>query len=239
MLLDVRVISVASAPTSGAFGPCAATSREEAIMNTTSRKVWLSILSTAVMAFLALAGPGHVFASHLSAADNTIKQYKKTDPNLARFFDRSVGYAVFPTIGKGGAGVGAAYGAGVLYEKGKAVGKASLTQVTVGLQLGGQTYSEIIFFETEQALSAFKRNQFAFSAQLSAVALKSGASANARFSDGVAVFTAAKDGFMLETSVGGQRFGYKPYPGPAPSRASGGRDSSEEALALLDAARRV
>jgi lipid-binding SYLF domain-containing protein len=151
-------------------------------------------------------------ADHLTSAERTIQQYKETDPNLRRFFERSAGYAVFSIIGKGGFGFGGAYGSGVLYEKGEATGKVSLTQATIGLQMGGQTYSEIIFFETAEALANFKRNEFAFSAQVSAVALQNGASANAAFRDRIAVFTAPKHGLMLETSVGGQHFGYSAFP---------------------------
>jgi lipid-binding SYLF domain-containing protein len=144
-------------------------------------------------------------------ASDTIALFKKTDHSLSHFFSSSVGYAVFPTVGKGGIGVGGAHGTGVLYERGHAIGKTMLTQLTVGFQLGGQAYSEIIFFETEKVLSEFKRGNFAFSAQASAVALASGAAANAKYRSGVAVFTAAKGGLMFEASLGGQKFGYEPF----------------------------
>lgn len=181
-------------------------------MNTTLSSIRPGTISAVLAAFLALGAlPQRVAANHLTDAEQTVERYKKTDPDLKRFFESSAGYAVFSTVGKGGVGFGGAYGAGVLYEKGKATGRTSLTQATIGLQLGAQTYSEIIFFETEQALEEFKSNQFAFSAQLSAVALQSGASANAKYREGVAVFTSAKKGLMVETSIGGQRFGYKPF----------------------------
>jgi lipid-binding SYLF domain-containing protein len=150
-------------------------------------------------------------ADHVADANKTVRVYKKGDPGLATFFEKSVGYAVFPGIGKGAAVVGGAYGTGVLFESGKATGKTTLTQVTVGVQLGGQSYSEIIFFETEKALTEFKGSNFAFSAQASAVALESGASANAQYRDGVAVFTATKAGLMFEGSVGGQKFSFHPF----------------------------
>ena len=112
----------------------------------------------AVMAALASIAIGNVAtAEKTTSAERTIEHYKNTDPGLARFFERSAGYAVFSTIGKGGLGFGGAYGAGVLYEKGEPTGKVSLTQATFGLQIGGQTYSEIIFFETAEALARFKR----------------------------------------------------------------------------------
>ena len=151
------------------------------------------------------------YADDVGDANQTIRTFKKTDPGLARFFNSSVGYAVFPSVAKGGLGLGAAHGSGVLYERGAPVGRASLTQVTVGAQIGGQEYTEIIFFETDKVLSDFKSGNFAFSAQVSSVALAAGASANANYQRGVAVFTATKGGLMLEASVGGQKFSYTPF----------------------------
>lgn len=138
---------------------------------------------------------------------------KQTDPGLQRFFDTAVGYAVFPTVGKGAVGVGGAYGRGQLFERGQLIGYCSLTQASIGLALGGQSYTELIFFEDQAALDRFKSGNYAFSAQASAVALKSGASANARYADGVAVFTMGEAGLMVEASVGGQKFAFEPIPG--------------------------
>ena len=181
-------------------------------MNSSMSRVRRSLVVSAVVAPLVLGAAGRAFsADHVSDANKTVRTYKKTDPGIATFFDKAAGYAVFSGVGKGGVGLGGAYGTGILFEKGKAVGKTTLTQVTVGLQLGGQSYSEIIFFETEEALAEFKGSNFAFSAQASAVALKSGASANAKYRDGVAVFTATKAGLMFEASVGGQKFTYEPF----------------------------
>jgi lipid-binding SYLF domain-containing protein len=140
-----------------------------------------------------------------------IGELQQADPGLARFFDVAAGYAVFPTVGKGGMGIGGARGTGVLYEKGVVTGKTTLTQLTVGLQLGGQAYTEVIFFETEKTLADFKKGEFAMAAQVSAVAAKAGASANAKYVDGVSVFTLAKGGVMAEASVGGQKFSYRPF----------------------------
>ena len=141
----------------------------------------------------------------------TIATFKKKDPGIEKFFQDAVGYAVFPTVGKGAIGVGGAHGTGELLTGGKAVGKVSLTQVTVGLQFGGQSYSEIIFFETQRTLDSFRDGDFAFAAQATAVALTAGAAANAAYRDGVAVFTIAKGGLMYEASIGGQKFSFKPY----------------------------
>jgi len=164
-----------------------------------------------VLAAIALSPFREARADDLSDANATIAVFRKTDSSLGRFFSSAVGYAVFPSVGKGGMGIGGAYGQGVLYQRGKPVGKTTLTQVTIGFQLGGQAYSEIIFFESEKVLSDFKAGNFAFSGQASAVALTSGASANANYRMGVAVFTAAKGGLMFEASIGGQKFSYEPF----------------------------
>ncbi len=143
-------------------------------------------------------------------AQDTIDLFKKSDSSLEKFFTNSIGYAVFPKVGKGAVGIGGAHGKGFVYEKGRLIGEASLTQVTVGFQLGGQTYSELVFFATQEALDAFKQNKFSISAQVSAVAAAEGASANAKYQQGVAVFTLARNGFMYEASIGGQKFKFKP-----------------------------
>ena len=117
-----------------------------------------------------------------------IASFKNADPGISRFFDNAEGYAVFPSIGKGGAVVGGAYGNGEVYHRGRLVGRSSITQVTVGFQLGGQAYSEIIFFRDRSDLEDFRKGNFEFGAQVSAVAVTAGASANAGYSNGVAVF---------------------------------------------------
>jgi lipid-binding SYLF domain-containing protein len=150
-------------------------------------------------------------------AHQAIGELKKADPGLVRFFDGAVGYAVFATVGKGAVGVGGARGSGILFERGTAVGKTTLTQLTVGLQLGGQAYSEVVFFETEKALADFKKSEFTMAAQLSAVAVTTGASANAKYVEGVSVFTLAKGGVMAEASVGGQKFTYHAFQKPIAS----------------------
>jgi lipid-binding SYLF domain-containing protein len=146
----------------------------------------------------------------VTEANETVAVIKKADPGIERFFKSSPGYAVFPTVAKGALVVGGAGGSGIVFEQGKPVGKTSLGQVTVGVQLGGQAYSEIIFFENAAALSDFKKGNFAFAAQVSAVALSAGASADAKYQSGVAVFTVTKTGLMYEASVGGQKFSYEP-----------------------------
>lgn len=143
-------------------------------------------------------------------SSNAIARARRTDPTLAVLLDMSAGYAVFPTVGKGAVGVGGAYGRGVLYEGGKFVGYCDLSQGSIGFQLGGQSYTEILVFEDQPAIDRFKSGKLAFAAQATAVALKSGAGANAKFADGVAVFTMNEAGLMYEASIGGQQFTYQP-----------------------------
>ncbi len=121
-----------------------------------------------------------------------------------------MGYAIFPSVGKGAFIVGGAAGTGCLYQGGAIIGQAKLVQATIGLQLGGQSYAEVIFFQNDDVIASFKRNSFEMSAQVSAVAAASGASANAKYRQGVLVFTVAKGGLMYEASVGGQKFTFKP-----------------------------
>ncbi len=139
-----------------------------------------------------------------------IADFKNSDPSMKAFFEKAYGFAIFPTVGKGGLGIGGAYGKGKVYSKGVLNGTSSLMQFTVGFQLGGQVYSEIIFFENKRALDLFKYGNFEFGAQVSAVAATAGASANTDYSNGVAIFTIAKGGLMFEASVGGQKFSFEP-----------------------------
>jgi lipid-binding SYLF domain-containing protein len=146
------------------------------------------------------------------------------------YFNKSYGYAVFPTIGKAGVGVGGAHGSGRVYEKGAYVGDTKMTQLTIGFQLGGQAYSQIIFFENKKAFDDFTSGNFEFSAQATATAITASASAQATttgtaagasskasnattagtgYQNGMAVFTVAKGGLMYEASLGGQKFSYK------------------------------
>lgn len=168
--------------------------------------------------------------SHALADDysDTIDVFRKAGES-GQFFSKSYGYAVLPTIGKGGFGIGGAHGTGRVYAKGEYVGDTSMTQITIGLQLGGQAYSQIIFFEDKRAFDEFASGNFEFGAQATAVAITAGASAQAgttgpsasasgtqyhakniaQYYKGMAVFTVAKGGLMYEASIGGQKFSYK------------------------------
>jgi lipid-binding SYLF domain-containing protein len=138
-------------------------------------------------------------------------EFIKTDKLMQSLFNNAYGYVIFPNVGKAGAGVGGAAGNGIVYEKGNLVGAAKMKQVSVGLQMGGQLYSEVIFFESPDALNKFKDGKFEFSGQASAVAVKAGASANVKYREGVMVFTRAKGGLMYEAALGGQKFNYKAF----------------------------
>lgn len=148
--------------------------------------------------------------SLLTEANATLERFRASDLTIKDQMEKAYGYAVFPTVGKGAVGVGGAYGRGIVYEQGRPVGYCDLSQGSIGLQLGGQAYSELILFENKAALDRFKSSEFALAAQASAVAAASGAGANARYNDGVIVYTLAEKGLMYEASVGGQRFDYQP-----------------------------
>jgi lipid-binding SYLF domain-containing protein len=138
----------------------------------------------------------------------TVARFRAKDPALSAFFENCHGYAVFPTVGKGGFWIGGAHGKGEVYEQGQLVGKAALTQLTAGPQVGGQAYSEIIFFENAAALRDFKNGNFELGAQVSAIAVDEGGAHHAAYDDNVAVFTLAKGGLMAEATVAGQKFAF-------------------------------
>ncbi len=147
----------------------------------------------------------------MSDADSAKTSLLAADSNLEDFFDNSAGYALFPNVGKGGLIIGGASGNGIVYEDGMAIGKAGLKKLNVGLQAGGQSIIEVIFFETTEDLEKFKEGDFEFGAEVSAVAVKSGIAANAKYKDGVAVFALPKAGLMASASVGGQKFSYDEF----------------------------
>jgi lipid-binding SYLF domain-containing protein len=160
---------------------------------------------------------------------DTVAKFKNGDPS-GSFFADAYGYAVFPTIGKGGLVIGGAHGDGRVYKQGEYVGDTSMTAVSVGLLAGGEAYSQIIFFQNQAAFDKFTQGNFEFGADVKATAIKStagmsagttGASAGAsgagheaqttrKYQDGMAIFTITKGGAMGEASVGGEKFKYKP-----------------------------
>ncbi|WP_081212455.1 lipid-binding SYLF domain-containing protein [Salegentibacter sediminis] len=130
----------------------------------------------------------------------------QADDNLQELFNTSVGYAVFPNVGKGAYIIGGASGNGIVYENGTMIGYADLKQVDIGLQAGGKAYREVLFFKTEEALDDFKDGEYELSANASAVIVEKGKSKTIKFQDGVGVATMPKAGAMAGVSVGGQSF---------------------------------
>lgn len=182
-------------------------------MNSKRWTVLAGVVLTVVMGGCATAPDTEADRAALNQkVRSTIEDFKLRDAGMAALFDQAYGYAVFPSVGKGAVGIGGAYGRGQAFENGRLIGYCDLTQATIGLALGGQAYSEVIFFEDASSLDQFKYNNLEFSAQVSAVAANAGASADANYRDGVMVFTMTRGGLMYEASVGGQGFTYEPIP---------------------------
>jgi len=172
-------------------------------------------------------------SSTASAAEdysNTLNVFKAS-PQVQPFFKNAYGYAVFPTVGKGGVGIGGAYGEGQVYHGEKVTGRSRLMKVSIGFQLGGQAFSQIIFFKDKRAYDEFTSGEFAFDAQVSAVAITAGAQAQVgstgstagvsagpktgkhaetNYYKGMAIFTQLKGGLMFEAAIAGQKFSFEP-----------------------------
>jgi lipid-binding SYLF domain-containing protein len=139
-----------------------------------------------------------------------LSNLKAKDSSFEKTLKKVHGHVIFPRIAKGGFIVGGAGGAGEVYERGKLIGRAKLSQGTIGAQIGGQVFTEVILFESEAALNRFKTSRWEMNAQISAVAAAEGVSDNAKFTDGVAVITLPVGGLMAEASVGGQKLEFIP-----------------------------
>lgn len=184
----------------------------------------LTLVATVAMSF-SIAGAADV--KDFSSTINVFKQAPQAQP----YFKHAYGYAVFPTVGKGGLGIGASHGKGQVYRGGKVTGTTSMTKLSIGFQAGGQAFSQIIFLEDKRAYDEFTGGEFEFDAQASAVAItagaqakagtegatasasagpKTGAQAAAKYEKGMAVFVHIKGGLMYEASIGGQKFKFKP-----------------------------
>jgi lipid-binding SYLF domain-containing protein len=170
------------------------------------RNVALAVSVMAVLSTFNVQGAEDLRAQSKQAIDD----FKRADSSLGTFFANSTGYAVFPDVGKGGFIVGGARGKGIVFEKGNPIGRATMTQASIGAQAGGQTFAQVIFFETPGALNDFKSGKFELSADISAVAASEGASKAAQYKKGVAVFALPKSGLMVQASVGGQKFKFEP-----------------------------
>lgn len=143
-----------------------------------------------------------------SEVEETIAVMKARDPDINRFFEKSHGYAVLPKVFKGAFLVGGAHGKGEVFEQGIMIGYCNMSQGSLGFSFGGEFFREIIFFRDKEDLDKFKTGEYTFSAQVTAVALKSGAAAKADYKGGMAVFIMADAGLMVDASVGGQKFKY-------------------------------
>ena len=138
------------------------------------------------------------------------KQWQEQDDSFNGALDKAYGYAIFPEVGKGGFIVGASHGEGAVYKKGKLIGHAKMTQTTVGAQVGGQTYAEVILFENKAALDRFKAGRFEGSAAATAIGGKKGAAVASKYKDGVAIMVLPLKGAMAEAAGGGQKFAFEP-----------------------------
>lgn len=189
----------------------------------------MTVLLRATMVLLLACLSSHM--AHADEYDDALSSFMDAGDS-ADYFENSVGYAIFPTIGKGGIGIGGAHGSGRVYKEGEVIGTSSMTQLTIGFQLGGEAFSQIIFFENETALDNFISGNFEFSADASAVALTAGAHATSNtgggtstgvsggkndattaslgYRKGMAIFTIAKGGLMYQATLGGQKYSYDP-----------------------------
>ena len=182
------------------------------------------------LAIVLLVGIAILNSAHADSTTSTIEIFRQSDA-VKPFFETAYGYAVFPTVGKGGIGIGGAYGSGKVYAQGKMTGTVKLMKATIGFQAGGQAFSQMIFFEDQRAYNEFTGGNFEFGAGVSAVAITAGVQAKAgtdgatagasagpatgtqaptRYHKGMAVFVHAKGGLMYEATVGGQQFSYTP-----------------------------
>lgn len=177
------------------------------------------------IAFAVLSMAAVLSAVNVTAVEEELKNeskealtnFQSTDPSLKEFLSKAAGYAIFPSVGKGGFIVGGARGDGLVYEKTNLVAKAIMTQASIGAQIGGQSFSQLIVFETPESLNTFKGSNFEMGADLSAVAAAEGAAKAAKYQQGIAVFTLPKKGLMVQASIGGQKFKFEPILQPSNS----------------------
>jgi len=170
------------------------------------------LISGIILALVSVSSPALAAWDENEATELDVKakealaQFKEKDPSVEQILKQSFAFAVIPTVGKAGFGIGGARGKGVLYEGGKVTAIVTLSQLSVGFQWGGQAYSEFLFFQDYTSVSDFRNGNYELGAQASAVAITAGVSADAKFVNGMAIFTQAIGGLMYEASVGGQKF---------------------------------
>lgn len=180
-------------------------------MKTTLTKIksMLSLVLTIALAGMLSAQVGGWKPELEKDAKAALETMLENSPKLQTYVDQAYGYVVFPKITKAGVAIGGAGGRGIVYKNHVPVASSKLKQASIGLQLGGQQYSEVIFFENKEAFDHFANGKLKFDAQASAVAITAGASIDVAYKDGVAVFTHTKGGLMYEASIGGQHFTYE------------------------------
>lgn len=153
---------------------------------------------------------GHLTEEDMAAAAASLAAFKEQDPSIQAELDKSVGYAVYPSVGKAGFVIGGSSGRGVAYQGGEVVGGTKLSQVKIGLVAGVATYSQLVVFNTEEAWENFKLGKFVAGADAGAVAMKAGGAGSASYTDGVAMFIYDQDGIMGDISVAGEKFSFEP-----------------------------
>ncbi|HSE06880.1 MAG TPA: hypothetical protein VLK35_22225 [Methylomirabilota bacterium] len=179
-------------------------------MNFFIRAILVLALATASLVGCTTAPSPESGAALLAEATAALQDMDRMSPGLEALARRGYGYALFPEVVKAGAGLGGGHGQGVVYEQGQHVGYADLSMGTIGAQLGGQTFSELIVFENKAAMDRFKMSPVDFTAGAGAMILQNGASANARFIEGIAVIVKPITGAMAEATIGGQQIRYFP-----------------------------
>jgi lipid-binding SYLF domain-containing protein len=191
----------------------------EKTMKTKGKHLIYLLVSILVLAGCRVAPDTAASGKVLSAQVNeAIVEMKAKDPGINRFFERSYGYAVLPKVFKGAFVVGGAYGKGEVFQQGQMVGYCNMEQATLGFSFGGEYFREIVFFRDKEDLDQFKSEEYTFSAQVTGVALTSGAAAKADYKAGMAVFIMAEEGLMVDASLGGQKFNYLPAYGAPMAR---------------------
>lgn len=174
-----------------------------------SKITLLSFLLTFLFVLTSQAQVGGWNPELQTQAQEALNEMLSESPKLKIFKEKAYGYVVFPRVTKAGLGIGGAAGNGVVYQNHAAVGSSKLKQASIGLQAGGQQYSEVIFFENKKSFENFTKGKLKFDAQASAVAITAGASVDVAYQNGVAVFTHTLGGLMYEASIGGQHFSFK------------------------------
>ena len=169
-------------------------------------------LSMLILAALMLSACASIPSDERMARESraALDRFVERDPGLQDWINHAHGYVVFPEVGAAGLGVGGGFGRGMVFRGGQPIGRATVSQATIGAQIGAQSFSQVIFFKDDAAMRVFQRGNLEFSARATAVAATAGAAATTSYERGVAVFVLPRGGLMAEATVGGQRFSFEP-----------------------------